>query len=403
MIAKTCSEQGCAKQPNFGKEGGKPTKCSDHKTGVMIDIRSKQCAQEGCAKQANFGVPGKHATHCTKHKDDATMKDVNNRECAQDGCTKVPNFGVQWRVPTHCGDHRGGMSDVMHTTCMQDGCKVRPTFGLKGAGAICCSEHASGKMVDVVNTRCAYPGGCPKIPNFGLEWQKPTFCKTHASANMLDTKKKRCVTCLATAASIHYKPHCSRCYFYLNPESQCTKNFRTKEHTFMQPLYEQFDGMVLNKVVIGGCSKRRPDGLLDCGSHSVIIEIDEDQHVGYDPVCENRRTMELFQDLGSRPLVFIRLNPDAYKIGRSRKPGCFTVNKPKKAEDLEDKKKIPGTLKHLPAEIKRRMQALVSAVTEAIANVPDRAITTVKLFYNMDEEPKSADSDLTDAMNVMGI
>ena len=34
------------------------------------------------------------------------------------------------------------------------------------------------------------------------------------------------------------------------------------------------------------------------------VEIDENQHTNYS--CENKRTMEIFNDLGRRPLVMIR-------------------------------------------------------------------------------------------------
>ena len=58
---------------------------------------------------------------------------------------------------------------------------------------------------------------------------------------------------------------------------------------------------------------RRPDLLLDMGSHIIIVEIDENKHSGYDCSCENKRLMEISQDLQHRPIVFIRFNPDSYK------------------------------------------------------------------------------------------
>ena len=66
-----------------------------------------------------------------------------------------------------------------------------------------------------------------------------------------------------------------------------------------------------DKTINDGCSKRRPDLLLDFGYQIVIIEIDENQHNNYDCSCENKRIMELSQDLGHRPIVFIRFNPDS--------------------------------------------------------------------------------------------
>ena len=89
------------------------------------------------------------------------------------------------------------------------------------------------------------------------------------------------------------------------------------------PLAVKYPGMVLDSIVDGGCSRRRPDGVLDCGTHCVIVEIDEDQHIRYDSKCDDKRTMELFQDLGSRPLV--RLNPDSYRLDGKRIAGAFKI------------------------------------------------------------------------------
>ena len=59
-----------------------------------------------------------------------------------------------------------------------------------------------------------------------------------------------------------------------------------------------------------GCSRRRPDVYIDKFTHIVITECDENQHK--DTSCENKRMMELFQDFGNRPIVYIRFNPDSY-------------------------------------------------------------------------------------------
>ena len=69
--------------------------------------------------------------------------------------------------------------------------------------------------------------------------------------------------------------------------------------------------MVFDKRVDGGCSLRRPDVRIEYHTHTIIVECDENAHKGYS--CENKRTMEIFEDLGSRPIVFIRFNPDKYQ------------------------------------------------------------------------------------------
>jgi hypothetical protein len=52
--------------------------------------------------------------------------------------------------------------------------------------------------------------------------------------------------------------------------------------------------------------------MVDLGSHLLIIEVDENKHSSYDCSCENKRLMLLSQDVGHRPIVFLRFNPDDY-------------------------------------------------------------------------------------------
>jgi len=80
------------------------------------------------------------------------------------------------------------------------------------------------------------------------------------------------------------------------------------------------------------------------GYQIVIIEVDENQHIDYDCSCENKRIMELSQDLDHRPIVFIRFNPDEYDNkeniisscwGKNTK-GICVVKKTKKMNGLKD-------------------------------------------------------------------
>jgi hypothetical protein len=80
-----------------------------------------------------------------------------------------------------------------------------------------------------------------------------------------------------------------------------------KEHYVRDALQAHFGEeltMICNKQVEGGCSKRRPDIFIDCGSHCLIIEVDEHRHVNYS--CEEKRMVELYEDIGFRKIVFIR-------------------------------------------------------------------------------------------------
>ncbi len=84
---------------------------------------------------------------------------------------------------------------------------------------------------------------------------------------------------------------------------------------------------ICDRKIEGGCSRRRPDLFLDMGSHIVIVEVDENKHDTYDRTCENRRLMEILQDLNHRHTVMVRINPDGYvdpEKGKIPMPWTYT-------------------------------------------------------------------------------
>jgi hypothetical protein len=85
---------------------------------------------------------------------------------------------------------------------------------------------------------------------------------------------------------------------------------------------------IWDKRIQDGCSKRRPDLLLDLGSHVLIIEIDEHAHSDYNCSCESVRLQEISQDLSFRPLIIVRFNPDGYEtLDGKKQASCWTTNK----------------------------------------------------------------------------
>jgi hypothetical protein len=225
-------------------------------------------------------------------------------------------------------------------------------------------------MVDIKSKRCMETD-CNTRPNFGLPSNKrPSYCKLHATKGMIDIMSKRCELCKSTLMNAKYKPHCADCYFYLNPDDPRLRNYKTKEMTFMSQLKEVFPEIELDRTISGGCSRRRPDGFLDLLTHVIIIEIDENEHKSYESICENRRMMELAQDIGHRAMVIIRLNPDAYTLDGVRKPGAFSVTK------------ATGALKAKPKEVTLRLASLITMVQAYIDNVPDRSVSIEHLFFS---------------------
>ena len=180
---------------------------------------------------------------------------------------------------------------------------------------------------------------------------------------------KLCETCNSTTMNSKYKPNCARCHFYLNPDDPRIRNYKTKEQAYMSALLEKFPQFKLDKTIDGGCSKRRPDGFLDLLTHVIIVEIDENEHKSYDDTCNNRRTMELSQDVDHRPIVFIRLNPDGYTLDGKRMKGSFSLTKK------------TGELKVTKKEFNKRLNSLIESVEKYMIHIPDKTILVEYLYF----------------------
>ena len=129
--------------------------------------------------------------------------------------------------------------------------------------------------------------------------------------------------------------------------------------------------MTFNKQINGGCSKRRPDIFIDMLTHCVIIEIDEEQHKNYDIICEIARLNELYTDLGDRPLILIRFNPDAYIKNGKKILSSFKIHETLGVPIIADKK-----------EWNMRMDVLTDIIEKHLNNIPTDPLTTEYVFYN---------------------
>jgi hypothetical protein len=72
--------------------------------------------------------------------------------------------------------------------------------------------------------------------------------------------------------------------------------------------YQSYDKILDN----GECNKLRPDFVIDCLTHCIIVEVDENQHKSVSYGCEVSRMINIHGAIGLDTL-FIRYNPDKYK------------------------------------------------------------------------------------------
>ena len=378
---KTCCEEGCKTQPNFNIEGEKiGLYCSKHKKEGMVDVRHKTCCEEGCKTQPNFNIEGeKIGLYCSKHMKEG-MVDVKHKTCCEEGCKTRPTYNI-------CGETEGlycvlhkteGMVDVKHKLCHQEGCKTRPTYNLDGeTNGLYCVLHKKEGMVDVLNKTC-YEEGCRRQAIYNTFGEsKALYCGKHRNDNMIAVFSKTCKSewCLTTVRD-KYDGYCLFCFINLFPDKPVSRNYKTKEYAVVEYIISEFPDLewIADKKINGGCSMRRPDLLLDLGYQILIVEVDENHHISYDCSCENKRVMELSQDLGHRPIVFIRFNPDKYESNGENISSCWSHNK-KGICVVKQSKRNEWT--HRLDVLKQHINYWTSP-----QNMTNKTVETIELFYD---------------------
>jgi len=357
--------QQCDKRAYYGFT--KKIACSKHREEGMTDLHTKRCLFKSCNTMPVFGLlSDKSASYCKTHAEKG-MIDIVSKRCVFEYCGKRPALGLPSdKSASYCKTHaEKGMINIISKRCIFDSCDKQPCFGLPSdKSASYCKTHAEKGMVDIKSKKCLF-NSCNKQPLFGFPSDKSaSYCKAHAKEGMINIISKKCKLCNLTQTKTGY---CSPCFYYLNPEHIKTKRHKTRENTFMYQLKEIYPDIILDKAVNGGCSRKRPDGLIDLYTHSIIIEIDEEQHRGYS--CENKRSMQLFTDIGSRPIIFIRLNPDSYTMNGKKMKGCFSLSK------------STGELIPNEKEISERFNVLLETIDEC-KSVLDKTVTIVELYFN---------------------
>ena len=373
---KACIYEGCSTRPSYNfseKKAG--IYCVKHKLSGMIDVQHRKCIE--CGILPSFNLKGnKIPLYCLTHKHEG-MVNVVNKTCLE--CDKQATFNnVGQKKGLYCVEHKkNGMIDVKNKKCLE--CEVRPTFNNVGQKkGLYCVEHKKNGMIDVKHKTCIYEG-CDTRPSYNLAGEKRgIYCDKHRLVDMIDVVSKSCKSewCQTIPHFNKYDGYCLRCFIYLFPDKTVSRNYKTKEYSvveFVKTKFPHFD-FVADKIISGGCSKRRPDLLLDILYQIIIIEIDENQHQDYDCTCENKRVMELSQDLGHRPIVFIRFNPDDYKKDGKNITSCWEC----------DKNGICVVKKSKQKEWLERLNTLEDQIkywTDP-ENMTDKTIEIIQLFYD---------------------
>ena len=208
--------------------------------------------------------------------------------------------------------------------------------------------------------------------------KKRLYCENHKKDGMINIINKMCISCDLSNGNKKYDGYCCRCYMHIFPDKPISRNYKSKERAVVDFIKFKFPNQtwIWNKSIQGGCSSRQPDLLCDLGYQVIIIEIDENQHEIYSCNCENKRLMLLSQDVGHRPLIVIRFNPDEY-INQEGDliPSCWTI---------ENKTKILRVSSHNSQHWKNRLEVLQQHIDYWLdeTNKTNKIIEVIQLYYN---------------------
>jgi hypothetical protein len=282
----------------------------------MVNVKKhKWCAHEGCEKQPAYNVSGeKQGLFCSEHKTDG-MVNVISKQCAHEGCAKIPAYNVSGeKQGLFCSEHKtDGMVNVISKQCAHpEGCDTLANFGIPGHSADRCKQHIESGMIFKPKTKCSNPK-CKEQAIYGIG--KPERCEAHKEPFHMNLVERRCVSC-GLLYILNKKSYC-----YLCDPDEFNRSRLAKQNQIKNMLdaygfkYESCDRMVDQ----GECFKYRPDFLFDCGTHFVVLEVDENQHKDKTYACESVRMFNIFQSLGGMATRFIRYNPDGYKVEKQKK------------------------------------------------------------------------------------
>lgn len=420
-----CSHEGCTQTATYGYKQQKREFCRDHKKDGMVTKSTQYCSHN---------VLKSVCETCRDIKNDKKIvkKDDDDNSCKNQGCISII-YGYRQNAPTKCKHHK--LEDmVTHPLkyCEHNKRKNKCDICKK-----LCVHNNDKNTCDECNKRCSHNNiviNCKKCKvenkkqrekqrcdhghlkrncrecnpdGFCLHNKRRNQCKDCTGSSMCkhgrqkhsckdckgnyicshNKQKGACIICNPSrkcksdlcetmATNPIYKGYCTRCFVHLFPNEKVSKNYKTKEKTVVDIILQKFDKFTwtCDKIVDGGCSKRRPDMYLDLGSHIVIIEIDENSHKEYDCMCSNKRLVQLSQDFAYRPIVFIRFNPDGYiDIHNKYMYSPWKICKSTGIQILDQSKKDEWEL---------RMDILCNTIQYWLENHTNKTIEVIELFYD---------------------
>lgn len=359
-FCETCGIKACYNKEDetFG------IRCLTHKEPDMVDVKHKKC--EKCKKKRpTFNVEGETISKYCNDCKEPDMVDVAHKKCKK--CNVVrPTFNYIGEItPIYCKDCKEpGMVDIDSKKCEK--CqKISPVFNYESeTRPRFCRKCKEPEMINIANRHC-HEKHCRKRAIYSQPGMLPKFCLTHKEDGMIQYPRRKCqgndneicreLATFGFTTPVHCDKHklldeyclterkCPNCgsIDVLNKNGVCVnicslveqdllikKRIKRKEEFIAKLLDKEIElkndviEMWRDTIIDSTCTKARPDFAYHCGTHIVIVEVDEEQHRSYNNCghekegkmkAENIRMYNISTIFQGNPVIFIRYNPDSFK------------------------------------------------------------------------------------------
>jgi len=339
----------------------------------------KLCEVVECHNRASYGFIGEfRAIYCCSHKNiKEGLIDIRfkNKYCKSCYLVRGTYGYLNDNKNLFCVNCKlNDMVNVNNKRCLK--CDKQPIYGNPDDKiALYCGKHKLNDMIDIKNKRCLK---CNKIASYGNpDDNKRLYCNQHKLNDMVDIRDKNCITPLCDKYKKLDKL-CMRCFYALNPNDQRCKRVKIKENEVKQYIQQEFKDLsfIFDEPIkgYGLCFNIRPDVLIHLNNHSLIIEVDENQHKFYNSVCDYSRIHKIQESL-NRPIIIIRFNPDDYVNDNNKKiKSCFVIDK---------KMGLTTIPKNKEEEWNDRLIKLKDTINDNLKYKYDDPIKIIKLFYDI--------------------
>jgi len=265
------------------------------------------CEVEECKECAKYGVKRSRVSRCKEHKKDGMVTrserycehNQQRNKCKECGGSQICEHKRQRSRCKECGG-----SQICEHKRIRSRCKE-----CKGV-SIC--EHSRRRDT------CKECRGS-QICKHKRQRNQCKECKPES--NYFCIRRYKNNTRCPKGKQPKYDNYCVTCFVDLFPGDPRSKTVQlpNKELKVLRYLTEKFpDIFIHNKQLLianrdNTCTphNRRIDFQTEVGSYVFCIEVDENQHKWYDPLDEEKRIMEIYEN-ADRKMIFIRFNPDNY-------------------------------------------------------------------------------------------